>query len=279
MIDLLTRIIGRDLSWRFGRALYMAARGEGLNDMAANGERELIVRAARAWARVHPGAPAIVVDCGANLGDWTAMALDAFAAENIASTFHALEPTPGSRAALDARFGNHQAVSVHPIALSDFDGSAAFRIVSETGGTNGLAGADGDGDTITVPVQRAEVWAAANGVSTIALMKIDTEGHDYGVIAGLGALLAEQAVGVIQFEYNHRWLETRRSLRDIFALAAANGYRVGRANRHGIDVYADWNPENDRFFEWNYLLIAPDMLGALDVQMVGWGPSNTLVPA
>jgi FkbM family methyltransferase len=278
MIDLVVRILGRTLSWRIGRALYMAARGEGANDMAANGEPELIVRAARAWHKQRGPAPAVVVDCGANLGDWTAMALDAFAAEAIPVHVHAFEPTPGSREALNRRFGARDNVSIHDVALSDYDGTASFRIVSATGGTNGLA-STGDTNTIEVSVRRAEGWATAVGINHIALMKIDTEGHDYGVIAGLGGLLAARAVSVIQFEYNQRWLETRRSLRDIFALAAEHGYHVGRANRDTIDVYDGWNAENDRFFEWNYLLIAPEMLDALDARKVRWGPSNTLVSA
>lgn len=94
-------------------------------------------------------------------------------------------------------------------------------------------------------------------MSEITLLKIDTEGHDYAVIDGFSSMLESHVIKVIQFEYNHRWLPSGRSMRSIFDLAERYGYQVGRTDPAGVEVYAGWNAELDRFIEWNYVLLAP----------------------
>ncbi|MEY4269903.1 MAG: hypothetical protein RLZZ58_1119 [Pseudomonadota bacterium] len=278
MIALLVRIFGRTLSWRFGRALYMAARGEGPNDMQSNGESWLVEAVARS-VQTSDTAP-VVIDCGANLGLWSAMAIDAFARAGRPAIHHLLEPTPVSRATITDRFAGADNVHVHGVALSDRNGDAQFHIVAPTGGTNSLIGdTGGAADTITVIVARGGDYFANLGIDHIALLKIDTEGHDFAVIEGFGPWLASHRIDVIQFEYNHRWLGQRRSMRDIFELAATAGYRVGRLHASGVDMFESYNPENDRFFEWNYVLILPDIARQLDAREFCWSPYNTLQPA
>lgn len=274
MIDKLVRLIGRDRAWRLGRALYMAARGEGLNDMATNGERDLVRRIIAISTRQ----PVTIVDCGGNLGEWTAMALAEAAAAGKAAHIDILEPAPAAFAALQARFAGNPAVAIHNVALSDTEGTADFHLVSPTGGTNSLV-ADAASDTATIPVEtaRGENLLPKFGDGTVDFLKIDTEGHDFAVLAGLDQMLSRQAIGAIQFEYNHRWLHSGRSMLDLFRLAERHGYRVGRADGRIIDVYDRWNAENDRFFEWNYLLLRPDVAKAIGAREGRWSEANTLV--
>ena len=279
-MKLLVRILGRDLSWRIGRALYMTARGEGLNDMSDNGEALLVHRVVTSIAAERRQAPAVVVDCGANLGEWTAMAQASFDGAKVAGNYHMMEPSPQSNAAISARFSGDDRVTVHAVALSDRDGEAEFHLVSPTGGTNSLIATETSAaQTITVKVARGAAYFSALGIGGIDLLKIDTEGHDFAVIEGFAEMLEAKAIKVIQFEYNFRWLASGRAMRNIFEAAERYGYRVGRANGSGIDVYDCWNAENDRFFEWNYLLIAPEMVESLGAREMRWGPSNTLIPA
>lgn len=276
MIDWLVKLAGREFAWRFGRAVYTAARGEGPNDMASNGERFLIQQVIRAGG----GKQINVVDCGGNLGDWSAMVIAEANAARTVTTINIAEPAPAAFAALVQRFADNSAVQVHNLALSDKDGTAAFHMVSPTGGTNSLVASRYDHrETISVRTVRAEEFLPSIGVDTVDLFKIDTEGHDMAVIEGMGALLERHAVSVIQFEYNHRWLSSRRSMLDIFDLAHRYGYRVGRADSHSIALYDCWNAEIDRFFEWNYLLVTPAAAAALGAREMRWGPSNTLVTA
>lgn len=277
-VDLIVRLLGRDLTWRFSRALYMAARGEGYNDLARNSEGLVIERVAKACAAA--GKSAVVFDCGANLGIWTDLARETFAQNGVQARFHMFEPSPASHASIAAKTHELANVTLHQMALSDQEGEAAFHLVSPTGGTNSLSSADIDAqEVIRVRTARGSDIAAAAGLERIDLLKIDTEGHDYAVLCGFEDMLARQAIGVIQFEYNHRWLASGRSLHHVFTLAAAHGYVVGRADHGGIDIYGGWNPEIDRFIEWNYLLIAPDQISAIGARRTRWTESNTLTAA
>lgn len=277
MINLLVSLLGRDLAWRLGRAIYMSARGEGANDMQNNGERWLL----EALARTAPASagPAVIVDCGANLGHWSAMAIDIWRAAGRPSANHLMEPSPASRAALVEAFGEQATVAIHAVALSDRNGTASFHLVSPTGGTNSLVDSAGAPSTsISVDVARGSDYFAGLGIDHITLLKIDTEGHDYAVMEGVEDWLLSRRIDAVQFEYNHRWLGQRRSMRDVFELASRTGYRVGRPSASGIELYDRYNPENDRFIEWNYVLLMPEVAERLGALECIWSEANTLLP-
>jgi FkbM family methyltransferase len=275
----IVRLLGRELSWRLGRALYTAAREEGENNMESNGERLLLQRLAALSARERRRFR--IVDCGANLGDWTAMAKQCFAdARGADCALHAIEPSPATLVALRQRYQGDDTVRVHDVAFSDCDGTADFFLVAPTGGRNSLAADLVDPvDRVSVRTVRADTFLPAHVGERIDLLKIDAEGHDYTVMEGSAALLASRRVSVLQFEYNWRWLTAGRSMHSVFKLAAKYGYQVARAGRAGIVGYVSWNAELDRYFEWNYLLVAPEMVQALGIEPVRWSASNTLVPA
>lgn len=281
MVKWLVKILGTTLSWRIGRALYLAARGEGTNDMEINGERLLVERVACAVSRRNAdGTTAVIVDCGANLGDWTVMAKRAIQEAGSAARFHLMEPAPATFQSISQRFAGQPDTILHPVALSDHDGQAEFFMVSPTGGRNSLVDSEHKGaERITVRVARGTEYFEAQGVDQITLLKIDTEGNDFAVLEGFGELIANRRIDVIQFEYNFRWLAVRRSMREVFELAERHGYRVGKADGESIYVYRSWNVELDRFFEWNYLLVSPEMIAPLGAREMRWSDSNTLIDA
>lgn len=281
MIRLVVKILGTSLSWRIGRSLYLAARGEGANDMEINGERLLVERVARVLSQRGPGAGTpTIVDCGANLGDWTAMTKRALQQARVTARFHLMEPAQATFKSVSNRFTGHPDTTIHPVALSDHDGQADFFLVSPTGGRNSLVDSEHKhAERITVAVARGAGYFKSKGVDRIELLKIDTEGNDFAVLEGFGEMLANHQIEVVQFEYNFRWLPVKRSMRDVFELAERHGYRVGKADGGSIYVYRDWNVELDRYFEWNYLLIEPGMIGPLGALEMRWSDSNTLIDA
>jgi hypothetical protein len=166
------------------------------------------------------------------------------------------------------------------MALSDHDGRAVFFQVSPMGGRNSLVDSEHENAVrITVAVARGTGYFEAQGVERITLLKVDTEGNDFAVLEGFGEMLANHQIEVVQFEYNFRWLAAKRSMREVFDLAERHAYRVGKADGESIYVYSAWNAELDRYFEWNYLLIAPDMIGPLGAVEMRWSVSNTLIDA
>ncbi len=279
MITLLSKVLGKKLSWRLGRALYLAARGEGANEMETNGERLIVERLAGVLASESEGERApVVVDCGANLGNWTAMARKALTDRAVRARYHLMEPAPATFESTSRRYAVDPEIEIHPVALSDLEGSAEFFLVSPTGGRNSLVDSEHrSADRIQVRVARGSDFFGRKGIDQISLLKIDTEGNDFAVLEGFSEMLSDHRIRLIQFEYNFRWLAVRRSMRDVFKLAEVHGYRVGKADGGSIVVYGEWNAELDRYFEWNYLLITPELVKPLGAMETRSSESNTLV--
>lgn len=272
---MLVSILGRNFSWRLGRAIYMAARGEGQNSLSVNSERMVIDRVAGICAS--ESRSAIIFDCGANLGLWTEIARNSFKTRRVDARFELFEPAPVSCSELTKVTASFADTTVHNIALSNSNGEAAFHLVSPTAGVNSLVAGNGKAnEVVQVKTERGTDFAERQQFGHITLLKIDTEGHDFDVLLGFEPMLIEKMIDVIQFEYNHRWLVSGRSMKHIFMLAERIGYRVGRASNGTIETYVDWNPEIDRFIEWNYLLISPNMIEAMGCRDVHWTEANTL---
>ena len=65
------------------------------------------------------------------------------------------------------------------------------------------------------------------GISQVIFAKIDTEGFDALILAGVLECLQRGIFDLIRFEYNWRWLLNSKSLRDIFQLIQNTPYRLG----------------------------------------------------
>ena len=74
---------------------------------------------------------------------------------------------------------------------------------------------------------------------------------------------------------NHRWVDTRSFLRDVFDLTKGLPYRVCKVTGEGIEAYAAWQPEMECFFETNYILVRDDWMEPLGVREGSFDASNT----
>jgi FkbM family methyltransferase len=260
--------VGRRNLVRLSRALTMEARLDVANDMAGNGER-LVQQGVLAHG------PGVVLDVGANVGEWTAALLDEAARRGVGGVVvHCFEPASATYRALAQRLARHGAAAVAVRqALSSAPGTAELTIFGEGLGINSLhAGvAVGAQGTETVELTTADAYCAARGLDRLALLKIDAEGHDLEVLEGARGLLAARRVAVVQFEYNHRWIEARRFLRDAFELLVPAGYRLGKVTPRGIEFYPRWHFELESFREGNYVACLPEAAGWFP-QVPWWGP-------
>jgi FkbM family methyltransferase len=153
----------------------------------------------------------VVIDIGAERGAFAEEMIDAGA-----SAIHLVEPEPDNAAFLRARFGDVPAVTVHEYAASNADGSLELRRSSSP-----------DGDAVTFghtllerPGTDEIAWRDSVGVrgrslaslvasgelpSRVGILKIDTEGHDFAVIEGMGDIQAD----VVMVEH---WTDLPNSL-------------------------------------------------------------------
>ncbi len=229
--------------------------------------------------RVRPDCRLVAFDVGARIGDWSRRIIESPPARGKGYEIHAFEPVPDSRSKIQAAFP--QAIErgelrVHPIALSDTAGSAHIYVPHFTAGTSTL-----HPDTalryeqvIEVATSTLDEFCSTHAISHIDLVKVDTEGHDLRVIRGAEGMLREGRIGVLQFEYNHRWIYARSFLKDAFDLTFGMPYRVVKVCASALEMYAEWHPELERFFETNYALVHEKLTDILDCMPLRIGRTN-----
>jgi FkbM family methyltransferase len=173
----------------------------------------------------------IVVDVGAERGSFVSAMLGAGAA-----AVHAAEPEPRNLAFLRERFRDESRVTIHDCAISRADGPVELHLSSDPSGLP-LTFAH----TLVERADSAEMaWQESIAVAgrsiaslvaereipaRVAILKVDTEGHDLEVISGLGELDCD----VIMTEH---WVELPNSLgpcpwttEEMLAAVAPRGFR------------------------------------------------------
>jgi FkbM family methyltransferase len=275
-LSIIVKLLGKKLAWRLGRGLYMQARGEIANAIETNGEAALIRTVVSAGS---PSRPTLMLwDVGGNLGEWSQIAVDATQAAGKNLRLDIFEPAPVARAGLESRFGAFANVQVHGMALSDHIGTGKMEIVAPTGGTNALVadGAQGS-NLIDVSISTGAAMMDMLALDHLDLVKVDAEGFDFAILTGVRPVLEAGRISVIQFEYNHRWLDQRNSLHSVFRFVEDLPYHVARVTPDGLEIYPHWNPELDRFFETNYALVHKDVADRVGARMGRWDESNVFL--
>ncbi|MEV0155914.1 FkbM family methyltransferase [Micromonospora sp. NPDC050686] len=280
-VDTLCSVVGRRHTVRVARFALNQARLDLPNSPEHNGEYAL-----QRWmlSTASHAEPFTVLDVGANIGDWSVALLRQANERGLRDQvrLHAFEPTSYTYGILRQRLP--VTAQANRLALSDTAGQRQMFVVAPGAGRNSLhqgAEADeADASTEMVTAETVDGYLEAYGLTRVDLLKIDTEGHDFAVLLGGQASLAEQRISVIQFEYNHRWVYARRFLKDVFDLAGRYGYRVGKLTPRGVETYPGWDPDLETFVEGNYLLGTDNGLRRLP-QVAWWkaaGSSRTPLP-
>ena len=252
--DFACRFIGRNHMVRVARFVLWRARLDVPNDFETNGESRL-----QRWVLdlVPPGNPIHVLDVGANVGLWSDAMVSAsqcVGRENDLN-IHAFEPSAWTFECLSLTLQG-RGVLLHRLALGDVTGTSLLHIIAPGAGTNSLhapPSATAGWPTEEISTTTLDAFADQAGLEHVALVKIDTEGHDLAVLRGAQELLAERRISVVQFEYNHRWIYGRYYLRDAFQLLGPLNYRIGKLTPFGIEFYPHWDIELETFVEGNYV--------------------------
>jgi FkbM family methyltransferase len=239
----------RRWSWRLGRKLYCWARGDLANAPETNGEYWLLAE----LANVFPS-QGLLLDVGANKGDWSLRALSLIHGAARETSIYAFEPCAATRSILVDRFSGFANVEVFPFALAATEGEADFFSSGAGVGTNSLSSTSG-ALSERVQVITLDSFVAKRGIDRISMLKVDTEGYDLDVLLGARQMLAEGRIDIVQFEYNWRWLLNKASLLDVFTFIQDMPYRLGKLRGGSIEYYETWHFELDRFFENNYVLV------------------------
>jgi len=244
----------RALAQELLRATYNASY-----DFETNGEMHAI-----GCVLAHSKRPATVFDVGANVGDWSRHVVGLL---GPAGSVHAFEPTVASFARLVAKTDGQGQIRAHQVGLSDRDATldmdvSAGRSQKSAVTTSDARRATSDIDDYRIEscrFLRGDAFCAEQGIASIDFLKIDTEGHDFAVLKGFGAMLARGQIGAIQFEYNRLNAATRTLLRDFYDLldGPEAGYAIGRIYPNSVEFKA-YDHLDENFIDGNFLAVRRD---------------------
>ena len=225
LTGLVGRLIGRNNLVRYGNFLSRAGRLDCPNELTNNGEAMV-----QNVVLDHSDSQNItVIDCGANKGEWTDQLCKLFLTNKNVSKLdvYCFEPSLFTYQQLLITIDNikSQDINIYPInkALSSNDGKALLSITHPGAGTNSLVQIpESHLDTEPIIMVKLSTFLKEAGVSKISLLKIDAEGADPDIIKGAMKLISNQDIGIIQFEYNWRWIYGGYFLHGIFEALCVN---------------------------------------------------------
>ncbi|MBI4717862.1 MAG: FkbM family methyltransferase [Planctomycetes bacterium] len=223
-------LIGRYIAThRRGRLVRLVARKcarfldcyENADDYAFDHNGEAFVL--RAWSRF---GFSCIFDVGANVGDWTRLARQAFPAAAI----HCFEIMPDTAAELRRGVEGVKGVMVNDFGLADREGEVPLRYFPQVSSITTMTEYPHEFPhrTAVGRVMTGDAYVASRNVERVEMIKLDVEGAESLVLAGLSDTFAAGKVDVVQFEYGKVSILTKFLLRDFHAFFSERGYRVGK---------------------------------------------------
>jgi FkbM family methyltransferase len=201
---------------------------------------------------------AIIYDVGANEGDYAQLVLTSVPSCKI----YCFEPNPPTAKRLNARFDKNRAVSVHPIGIGSQRGEV---ILYDYANCDGSCYASVYRDAlvamipaavvreISIPVITLDEFCESHSTSTIDLLKLDTEGHEYAALQGAKKLIGESRIRCIHFEFNEMNVFSRVFLRDFYDLLV--NYEFFRLRSDGLISLGPYSAKNEIFQYHNVVAI------------------------
>lgn len=229
------------------------------SDLGANGESALLARLAETN-------PRIVLDVGANRGDWVLEALRYLPKCRI----DAFEVAPVTFAHLSETVKQHDIahrVTLNPFGLAEFDGNVEmYYFPDHPELTCDMPRHAGHSSTpFSATVRSGDGYLRSLGIDKVDYLKIDVEGAEHRVLKGFSEALQARRIQSLQFEYGAFSIDTRILLRDYYTLLSPN-YWVGKIYPSYVEFADyDWRQEDYRFA--NYCAVSksrPDLRRLLE---------------
>jgi FkbM family methyltransferase len=147
----------------------------------------------------------IVVDVGANVGQWSGMLLDCITPEKLVI----IEPLPDAFTALQKKFGRNRRVQLHNRAIGERESVERLKITRDTTGASLLQPREemraviGSNWTITseVDVKMTTLDRLLTNLPEVSLLKIDVQGYERAVLAGAKQTLARTKFVLIELNF------------------------------------------------------------------------------
>lgn len=173
------------------------------------------------------------IDVGANVGDWAELVLKNSPHIKSALLF---EPADSAFTELYDRFQNTANIKIIKQPVSDQPGEMSFFEEPDAGKTSSLVKGYSNASALEKKFMATTIddEAKKHELQIINLLKIDAEGYDFYVLRGSTALLSDQRIEVIQFEYNDSWVLSGCTLYAAMKFLESFGYQVFLLKSNGL---------------------------------------------
>lgn len=194
----------------------------------------------------------VVMDIGANVGDWTHALLGVIPTAEV----WAFEPGSDAFSALRDRFETDNRVNPVNQAMGKARGTGRLWLDEEASGLASFSyrqlqrwGRSMEKSEV-VSIGTVDEFCAQYNVFP-DLIKIDTEGHELSVLEG--ARHALRHVGVVQFEFGGANIDSRTYLRDFVDLLSVYRFKICRITPSGLAQLSPYTERDEAFITTNFI--------------------------
>ena len=203
----------------FGRSLNRLYENRN-HDIYSNGEITVLKKIAKT-------SPGIIIDAGANVGDYSILANQIMPACKI----YAFEPVESTFQHLLSNIKDLK--NVVPIKKGLFKENCELAInlfaSNEHSSIYDIEGLPiGSDSQQKIELVRGDDFIKDNQIDSIDFLKLDVEGAEYDALLGFENAIKHGAIKAVQFEYGYINISTKKLLVDYYNFFEANGYTVGK---------------------------------------------------
>lgn len=197
--------------------------------------------------------PKLVIDIGANVGNYTAEIIARYPDCDI----HLFEPSKTNFEKLKKRFVNSN-VTINNFAVSNITGEGNLYTDVDGSGLASIGKRRLDHFDIKYNVSEKiqmikfeDYWKETLDKKVIDLVKIDVEGYELDVLKGFGHALDNTII--IQFEFGGCNLDTRTTFQDFWYFFKENSYQIYRITPFGLQKIDQYTEIDEYYSTTNYI--------------------------
>ncbi|MFH2069034.1 MAG: FkbM family methyltransferase [Candidatus Omnitrophota bacterium] len=201
----------------------------------------------------------VVFDIGANLGDWTVLALKI----NPRLKIHCFEPSVTTFQYLRTRNFNGKVI-LNNFGLSSMTRNLPLYVFKDGAGLNSLYMRHGldyknsryiQTKTELIRVETLDGYCQRTNISSIDFLKVDVEGHELEVFKGASVMLSQGKIKQIQFEYGGCNIDAGVLLKDLFEFFVPYQYDFYKIYQKNLQHILRYDQRLENYQYKNFLLI------------------------
>lgn len=273
----LIKNLNTEIIWRISRKIFLSIRNDSPSMQLDISEKNVL----KHFLLTYKKEKKTIFDIGANIGSWSNLAfkhdksLSIFAFEPIKKTYNNLK---------NNLIEHGEKVIIINKAISNKVGEFNIYNYGENEGTNSFFLNDLSYKNITkkspviekISTTTIDIFCKENNIKVVDYIKCDTEGNDFNVILGCKEKFKNNDIGILQFEYNWRWIGAKSYLKDVFDEFENTDYLIGKLTPRKVKFVEKWNPEIEKFYEANYLIVHKSHLKYLKHDFYFFNRKNVL---